>query len=196
MAIFSVAGEGILDLAVARKMLSRYGHQVASEFDKGGKHRLDAAIPGYLNAARFSPWLILRDLDDDGCPVALLNQIAPNRHEIGGALIRLCNRSVESWLLADRSGFARFFGLALAIVPANPDLLVDPKQVLIQCVSASRHRNLREGVIPRPGSGRKVGPEYNAVLSDFVNEIWDVDRGCDQSNSLSRASGRIANFDA
>jgi hypothetical protein len=31
----------------------------------GGKTKLDPRLPGYLDAARRTPWLILRDLDRD-----------------------------------------------------------------------------------------------------------------------------------
>jgi hypothetical protein len=194
MAFFSIAGEGILDLSVARVIIYHHGHQVFAEFDKRGKDRLDASLHGYFLASRHSPWLILRDLDAAECPITLLDNIAPNRADFGNALLRVCIRSVESWLLADRTGFSQHFGVSANHIPAAPDNLLNPKLSLVQCVARSRFRNLREGIVPRTGSGRSVGPEYNAILSQYIATNWDVKRACLNSDSLNRAFERIANF--
>lgn len=194
MAYFSIAGEGVLDLVIARKALEYHGHSVFAEFDKRGKDRLDAALPGYLNASRYSPWLIFRDLDQHDCVVQLLDQIAPQRGDFPNAIIRICIRSVESWLLADRVGFARFFGVPAGRISPSPDLLANPKDALVRSVEASRHKNLRDGIMPRAGSGRKVGPEYNAVLSDYIDKVWSIERAINASESLSRAVRRIQAF--
>lgn len=65
--------EGSSDIGVAEALISVTGHKVGQHFSKGGKSRLDPAIPKYLAAARYGPdvaWLILRDSDND-CPVHL-----------------------------------------------------------------------------------------------------------------------------
>lgn len=194
MPYFSIAGEGLLDLAVARKILEQHSHDISYEFDLGGKDKLDKSLSGYLNASRHSPWLILRDLDREECAPSLLEKIAPNRSDFSGAVLRVCVKAVEAWVLADRQGFARHFGLAAATIPSDPEALADPKVALVTCISRSRHRNLREGVVPRQGSGRQVGPEYNAVLIDFVRTNWDLTRATEVSASLRRTVERVAAF--
>jgi hypothetical protein len=194
MATFSIAGEGVLDLQVAERVLAYLGHSASGKFDKQGKERLDASIPGFLNASRFSPWLIMRDLDNAACAPALLDQIAPTRFQYPSAMLRICVRSVEAWLLADRTGFARYFGVSLSRVPANPDQLANPKTALVNAVTRSRNRSLREGVTPRAGSGRSVGPEYNAVMLDYVNREWSIDGARANSSSLERAVVRIGAY--
>lgn len=188
---FSIAGEGTLDLAVAEIILNRFGHEVSAAFDKRGKDNLDSRLSGYLNASRISPWLVLRDLDTDDCAPTVLNRIAPNIGQFPNMHLRICVRSVEAWLLADSQAFAQFLGVRIAAVPQDPDDLAYPKTTLVQIAAGSRRRNLRDGIVPRPQSGRAVGPEYNSIMTEFVLAHWNVERAIGQSPSLDRAVNRI-----
>lgn len=194
MAYFSLAGEGALDLLVARKIVAFADHQVFAQYDKGGKNNLDRNLKGYMNASRVGPWLILRDLDQDACPLAVLDSIAADRVAFPNCLLRICIRSVESWLLADKAGFSLFFGVSSARIPPVPDALQDSKGALLDVVSHARNRNLRDGVLPRNGSGRRVGPEYNAVMAAYVEGAWSVQRARANSDSLHRAVASVESW--
>lgn len=105
--LVSIAVEGASDAAIMRRVCATAGIQVGAEFVARGKGNLDPRLGGYNNAARFSPWLVVRDLDHDAdCAPTLVNQLLPNCAP--GMCFRVPVRSIEAWLLGDRDGFARF----------------------------------------------------------------------------------------
>ena len=63
--VMSAATERIVDEAVVRRMILEVGAQPGPVYGKNGKRRLRERITGYNNAARFSPWIVLIDLDHD-----------------------------------------------------------------------------------------------------------------------------------
>lgn|GEM_PF-3609793 len=71
--LISAAVEGIIDEAVVRKLILEAGGCPGAIYGKNGKALLRRLLPGYNNAARFSPWIILVDLDRDAeCAPPLL----------------------------------------------------------------------------------------------------------------------------
>ena len=63
--VVSAATEGNVDEAVVRRMILEVGAQPGPVYGKNGKRHLRERITGYNNAARFSPWIVLIDLDHD-----------------------------------------------------------------------------------------------------------------------------------
>ena len=100
-------------------------------------------------------------------------------------------------MLADREGFTGEFGVATQRLPDTPDELDDPKQHLIDVCRHSTRRTVRTAMVPRPGSGRKVGPEYASRIAAFARGTWSVERAARRSPSLERAlsglRGLVAN---
>jgi len=47
---------------------------------------------------------------------------------------------------------------------------------------------------PIPGSGRRVGPEYESIITEFGRDIWNVERAVIRSPSLARALTRAADL--
>jgi hypothetical protein len=194
MTDFNVAAEGDLDAAVARRLIEETGHVFNSEYVTGGKSALDSRLRAYNSAARFSSWLVMRDLDHDAsCPAELLGRLLPARSQ--GLLLRIPVREVEAWLLADRVGVARFLGVSQALVATDPENIAEPKLALVNLAARSRKRDIREGIPPRTGSGRSVGPEYNSLLSRFVQSEWSIVRAIEREASLSltKALDRLSN---
>lgn len=74
------------------------------------------------------------------------------------------------------------------------DDILDPKQFLLNNAKKSRKRRLKEDIVPRVGSTAKIGPNYNARLSDFVRNSWDVHRAIKCSESLNRAFRKLQEF--
>jgi hypothetical protein len=109
-------------------------------------------------------------------------------------LFRIAVREVEAWLLADREGIANFLGVAKIKVPQNPEAEHDPKNTLINLARKSRKRRLTIEIVPEPGSRASIGPLYNARLSEFVMEHWDVGNARLSSPSLDRALHRLSLF--
>jgi len=100
--------------------------------------------------------------------------------------LRVAVREVESWLLADREQIARFLSVRLSQIPREPDELEDPKRVLISIAGGSRKREIRQDLVPRPESGRAVGPAYDARLIEFVANCWHPVEAAVNSRSLHR----------
>lgn len=191
---FSTAGEGILDLAVARALLEATGHTVYREFDRRGKNNLDTALNGMASASQHFNWLILRDLDAEACAPAVLARILPQHADPGRFVLRLAKESIEAWLLADPQALSQFLSVRPALIPDNPEALHHPKTSLVGLAAQSRSRELREALVPRPASGARVGPEYNQRLIEFVYTAWNVRRAAVNCDSLARAVQRLDGF--
>ena len=61
----SVAVEGPIDEAVARRVIEAAGAELGPVYGKNGKDQLLQRLNGYNAAARYAPWLVLVDLDQD-----------------------------------------------------------------------------------------------------------------------------------
>jgi hypothetical protein len=106
---------------------------------------------------------------------------------------RVAEREIESWALADEQTFSMYFGVATKRLPQDPDALADPKQALVNLCRRSSRRETREGIVPREGSGRSVGPLYVALLRDYARH-WSVTAACERSQSVRRAFTAMETF--
>jgi hypothetical protein len=103
---------------------------------------------------------------------------------------RVAVRQVESWLLADRERLAKFLAVSTAKIPPVPEAINNPKNTVIELARQSRRREIREDMVPRPGSARAVGPAYTARLIEFViggERGWRPDVAARHSESLNRS---------
>lgn len=186
-----IASEGVADAAVLRRLLREAKIGVSAEHGQKGKVYLDKRITAFNYAARFNPWAVLRDLDDDeACASALARRLLPkpSKHMV----FRIAVREIEAWLMADISGFAEFFSVPTTSLPHEPDTLKEPKTVMLLRVEKSRKRSIREAMVYRNRSGGiEVGPEYNSFLSEFIDRDWSPKRAAAHSQSLKRAIMRI-----
>lgn len=184
--IVHAAVEGITDEAVARRLVVHVGAQVGGVYGKNGKTALRLSIDGYNNGARFDPWFVIVDLDRDAdCAPPLRNVWLP--HPAPLMCFRIAVRGVESWLLADRERIASFLGVSRARLPSNPEGLGDPKRAMVDLARRSRRNAIKDDMVPRPGSGRAVGPAYASRLIEFASGPWRPDVAADRCDSLRRA---------
>jgi hypothetical protein len=177
--------EGIVDEAVARAVAESRGLRLGNVYGRQGKGQLLKRLSGYMEASIHSPWFVLLDLDTDAeCAPAFLDQHASIPPVT--LCLRVAVREVESWIMADRSPFARFMGVSGASVPGDPDELDDPKQTLVNLAQSSRSREIRNGIVPTPGGHRTEGPLYTTLLTEFVEDRWSPGRAATRSPSLTR----------
>ena len=182
------AVEGETDVPVAEHLIRLVGLYPRATRVAGGKSQLDARIPALNRSGGALNWLILRDLDRDApCASALIDVLLHGRGLAPRLSLRIPVRAMESWILADREGFTGEFGVAAQRLPDRPDELDDPKQHLIDVCRHSTRRTVRNAMVPRPGSGRRVGPEYASRIAAFARGTWDVERAAPRSPSLERA---------
>lgn len=185
----TLAGEGYVDLVVLRRLVAALGLAAATEHDCGGKPALRRRLTGFNAAAAHSPWIVLADLDAEQCPAEHVRELLPHPERL--MVLRLAVRAVEAWLMADAQALATWMRVSPARVPLNPDDEPNAKLALINLARSSRSGPLRQDMVPREGSGRSVGPAYTSRLAEFVAEHWDPERAAANSDSLSRAIGRI-----
>jgi hypothetical protein len=185
-----VVGEGPLDVTIGSRLCQSVGLTVARELASRGKADLDGRLAEYNRAASSLHWLVLRDLDHDAdCPADLVRELlpAPNPH----MRLRVAVREAEAWLLADREAASKLLAIPVHAVPERPDELDDPKRELVNLARRSGRRAVREGLVPREGSGAIVGPEYNAQLIAYVRGAWNPDEAVRWSPSLASTLRRL-----
>ncbi|MCL6581042.1 MAG: hypothetical protein K6U08_05430 [Firmicutes bacterium] len=183
-----MAVEGDLDEAVGRRLLALVGLECWEKpFGLKGKHGLVKSLPAYCRSARRDPWFILLDLDRDAtcAPVLIEQLVGPKAPEL--LSLRIAVRAVESWLMADRDGFAKFLAVAPSAVPVDPDEVPVPKQTVVNLARRSRSRQVRQALVPEPESSGVAGPLYGTWLASFVSrpeDGWDPVTAATNSPSL------------
>ncbi|HZP43166.1 MAG TPA: hypothetical protein VFD84_16885 [Candidatus Binatia bacterium] len=184
--IISAAVEGIVDEAVARRLIAHAGGSPGAVYGKQGKSALRDKIGGYNKAARHAPWFVLVDLngDADCAPPLRESWLAAPAPQL---CFRVAVRQVEAWLMADREALAKYLGIAQSRAPADPEALQNAKVEMVNLARRSRRKDVRADMVPREGSGRSVGPAYAARLIEYVESHWRPEVAAQGAESLRRA---------
>jgi hypothetical protein len=189
----NLATEDELSEAVATKIVcSCFGdNSLGLKLRKNGNGYLRSRMPNFRQMAQREPILVITDLDRIHCAPQLIEQWIGLDPLPDRLLLRVAVREIESWLLADREGFANFLGISPAVMPQNPEILPDPKNFLLNIAKRAR-RNVRSELIVSRGSVAGQGLGYNRTLSQFVRDHWDIDAARQCSDSLRRAVDRLS----
>lgn len=180
----TVACEGDSDLAIVERLASEVGISIAVPHVRGGKARLMRNLQGFNNAARFAPWLVLRDLNSDAdCAPNLVRQFLPQPAPM--MMFRVPVRAAEAWLLADHDRIARFLRVPSTTVAGQPESLPDPKGEVVRLAARSRSRAIREDMAPFAGSSARVGPGYTNRIIEFARDHWHPRVASRRSPSLA-----------
>lgn len=166
---------------------------ISQRYTGRGEGYIKKNMAAFNHAARVIPFIVVLDLDDEGCPVEKKERLlSVPRHP--NLLVRVAVKETEAWLLADRLNLAAFLGISEAIIPRNVENIADPKETLINLARRSPKRATRDALVPLSGSTAKVGRGYNDCLTSFVSEHWDIEAACMESRSLHRAIKEIQNL--
>ena len=103
--------------------------------------------------------------------------------------MRIAEREIESWLLADHEAFEKLIGNKSRL-PVEPDKLPDPKRHLLT-LARKAPREVREDLVAQKGALAKQGIGYNRRLVGWVQEEWSPERAATRSPSLSRAINAV-----
>jgi len=183
--VVTAAVEGIIDEAVVRRLLVEVDAVPGVVYGKNGKPDLRRRIDGYNNAARHGPWLVLVDLNNDAdCAPVLRRDWLPQ--PAAGLCFRVAVRQVEAWLMGDSETLARYLGVARSRIPDDPERLPNAKAEMVDIARRSRMRAIREDMVPRPGSGRVVGPAYASRLIEYTQRYWRPEIAAQRADSLRR----------
>ena len=187
-----LAVEDRLSDAVATKILEKFDVEIVERIGFQGKSDLERKTPELNRAASGITIFMLTDLDSPrDCPPSLI------RSWIRGALnpkffFRVAVMEVESWVMADRIGFAAFLSVPLHRIPAPTDDILNPKEFLLSLARRSKKKSVREALVPAQRATLNVGNEYNTLLSEFVRNHWNLERAATASPSLKRTLDRLA----
>ncbi|QDZ15443.1 hypothetical protein [Humibacter ginsenosidimutans] len=190
--MINVAVEGQSDIEVARAVVGHSGHVVGKIVVTRGKTNLDPKIVKYAAAAVQTPWIVFRDSDGE-CPVGLRSRLFPSIPRDRAFLLRIAHTMTEAWLLADREGFADYFGVAISHIPRDVEGVKHAKVTLLHLCASSRLRAIRREVVSDDGH---IGPLYVLHLNTFASQSWNIPNAAMNSPSLARSLQRIAGLSA
>lgn len=165
----SGAVEGILDEAVAKRLIQHVGAEAGTVYGRNGKSNVLVNLAGYNNSARQQPWLVLVDLDRDA-PCAAQFVAEHLRDRAPDMCFRVAVREIEAWLMADAERFSRWLSVSRVRIPPAPDNDADPKRTVVNIARHSRRRGVRDDIVPTAASRRVVGPGYDSQMIAFVSD--------------------------
>lgn len=188
--------EGQLEEIVARKLLAHCGYEAGIVYGKKGCQYVKDKTHLFHKRAELGEYvLVLTDFMDSGCsclPEALHHYLTRRVETVSPRfLLRFAVREIESWLLADRVGLAKYLGVPLARFPQNPEAEASPKQTLVNIARSGRNKKLREAIVPTPDHGGSAGPGYVTTLQTFIELKWNIDEAQKFSQSLRRCIERL-----
>jgi hypothetical protein len=184
--------EGYLDGVASRVLLNSLGvnTQDVALVDKGGGSIFWKDVQKYNFAAQQGLVWALTDLEKFPCASGLIQKHLKNRkHQ--NFILRIAKPMLESWLLADRQSFASFLGVPLAKISHAPENEPNPKQRIVRLAQRSSRREIREDLVPTPGSAGIVGPGYTSRMEEFISRHWKPERAAELSQSLRRAIAAV-----
>jgi hypothetical protein len=190
-----LAVEDLISETLLRTLLerSKKEYHIGTVFNHGGFGYLRRTAPGWNNAARGTPFLLLTDLDQHLCPTALITDwLTQPKHS--NFIFRIAVREVEAWILADTKNFAAFLGVSSTLLPTSPETLTNAKEILVGLAARSRRTATRSRLVPKQGSTAKQGPDYNQCLGEFVTKYWNPIEASANSPSLLRCIRAIETF--
>lgn len=181
----TVAVEGDTDVPVVEKIFKLANREIGPIHGRTGKSRLDQQLPGYNHAAKYAPWLVLRDLDrDETCAGTLVARLLPTSSP--RMRLRIAVRALEAWLLADAHSVSRYFLVSAAAITATPEALPDPKRTLVDLARKSRSSAVRRDMVPEQGMSARVGPGYSSRIIEFARDHWRPRVAAKRAPSLQR----------
>ena len=200
-----ISGEDAVTIAVIKRMLA----YVSPKFvilnnipARGGEVKKKVLESNELS--KDFPVIMLVDLDV-GCAPDLKSSLLQGKQQNKHFILNVSVDEAEAWLMADRLGFARYFGIDLNLMPVPQmqkqggrveriEMYFPMKSSLVlthQLALKSRKKKIREKVGVANPQGPKKGKEYNDAVIPFVEEVWNIDSALPNSDSLQRMVRRL-----
>lgn len=191
--------EGFLEEPVAIRIFEHCGHTVGQIYGKRGCGYLHRNLVAFYHVAlKGFPVFVLTDLIDTGClcPSAAFANLAKGKIKSPSPFftLRFAVCELESWILADRNGIAKYLSVPQNKIPSQPDLLIDPKLKLVNIARKSRKKSIRDRLVPPVNHHGIVGQDYKACMEEFVLRFWDIDSAAKQSSSLARCLRKLSSL--
>lgn len=187
----AIATEDQLSEAIVLRLIAEVPGEsrVMHSLGKRGSGYLSSKMDSWRQMAEHQVMVVLTDLDRANCLVEFRDKWLANQPPPPGMLFRVAVREVESWVLADHVAMRELIG-AKGVLPAKPDELAEPKQVLLRLANGA-HKTVREELRKTIDGNLSQGLGYNARLSAWVASSWSPQRAAERSPSLARARDRL-----
>ncbi|MBM2816339.1 MAG: hypothetical protein HW421_3101 [Ignavibacteria bacterium] len=168
---------------------------------RGGK--IKSLLMNFNKLSEHNTIIMLTDLDTYDCPPALLNSWFKNFRQNPNFIIRIAVDEAESWLMADREGFAEYFKVPLSIIP-NSKILSPIKPHIIEMnfpyksslylirevIQSTGNKIIKEGIAAIDKT--RKGHLYNSTMAPFITYHWNIDNAIKNSYSLVRTIHRLS----
>jgi len=183
--------EGMIDEAVARKIILTTGHAIGTCYGKRGIGYVRDKVKLFNRSAARGTMLVLVDFMDTSaeCPPEAVSLYLPHPHP--NIIFRVVVAEIESWLLADRFNLANFLCISQTLIPTSPEQVSDPKQSVVNLARGSRCKHIRDGLVPPPDATISVGKLYASELMLFVRDQWNLQNARRNAPSLDRCLNRL-----
>lgn len=188
MRAIALATEDELSEAIGLRLIAESPFHEADVLPlrRNGSGYLKSKVESWRQLAGQQVVLLLTDLDQIDCPVALRNEWLGTRPVPDRLLLRIAVREIESWVLADQDAMRKLIGDRGKLPPA-PDELGDPKAFLLNMVRKYAPRDVKQDLLAERGAMASQGLGYNRRLVAWVKSDWSPDRAAARSPSLLRA---------
>lgn len=198
-----LVGEDAVTRAVGRRLLEyTCGSAVVvgrEEPIRGGQIKQN--IPKFNALAAFQPVIMILDADTN-CPVDLLKSVLQTQVQHPHFFLRIAKDEAESWLLADREGFATYLDIPVSHIPsfkaetkrfAEKGEIATPYKsslfIMKELAPLSKSKELRTQL--EVNSTAQKSKEYNVAMLPFVERYWDIDNSLANSYTLRKAVAHL-----
>lgn len=168
---------------------------------RGGEIKSKIVELNTLSAIK--PVVALIDLDDNGCAPALKKELMRGATPKVDFLLNIAIDEAEAWLMADKKGFASYFGLSANLIPdatmqklggmvqvQEMDFGMKSSWILThEMMPQSTNAELKAQMVAE-GTAAK-GKEYNPAIIPFIKDYWNIDTAAANSDSLRRMIKRL-----
>jgi hypothetical protein len=202
----SIVGEDSATKESLKRIVTDYNSDlnIVNEYPaRGGKTK--QLIKRYNLLAASIPILLLTDLDQYDCAPEFIRQHLGGAAKHNNFLLRVAVDEVESWLMADRVGFAEYFEVPIELIPQSIAPRISKPTVnelsfpfkpslymQIEIFPHSTNKQFREGFISSVEAYK--GPEYNSLITPFIQKKWNLKAAAKNSYSLRKAIERISSL--
>lgn len=188
----AIATEDELSEAMALRLVAELpqAHHVTHCLRKGGFGYLRSKMNNWCQMAQHQVMLVVTDLDQVDCAVALRHQWLGRLHVPESLLLRVAVRESEAWALSDHEAIRQLVGNK-GTLPTAPENLPDPKQALLK-LAKSAPKDIRADLLRESAGRLQQGLGYNTRLVAWVQTEWSPERAAERSPSLARARIRLS----
>jgi hypothetical protein len=202
-----IVGEDQVTLQVIKRLLGEIcpeSFSIVREDPVRGSE-VKKLTPKYNVLAESIPVILLADLDQEPCPVTAQAEWLNNIQKNPDFMFRFAIDEAESWLLADRPGFAAFLGISETRIPEpTPARTREPHNLEIRPPYKSSLFMMRELATFSPNQElkhqltpldlRSKSSEYNSALLPFISQFWNIQAAIQNSYSLQKMVRRLGEW--